>query len=275
MAVSTGRRVAAAPGGTRFVEPCWTRVAPGESPERLASAAGGYRCQMGKIVKFTLLGGAFGAGYTAYKAFRRDETIDQMMNEAAKVGAEAAAAGAGVGLLLSLRGRSKRKRKAARHAAMEAFRAASMTAVTLPVKDVAQLGRKKARKAAKAAEKAGKRARKRATAKTHAALEIPRHTLEDAKKLTRRKTRQARKVAEKARKTGEKRARRAAAVSQDKARDAADVTRRKAKDAAAVARGKASDVAEGARERAARAATAHASTGNGSHGAPPIYVEVA
>ncbi len=43
---------------------------------------------MGKIVKFAFLGGLTGAGYTAYQAYSRDETVDEMMSQAARVAAE-------------------------------------------------------------------------------------------------------------------------------------------------------------------------------------------
>src|SRR2546421_5169552 len=62
---------------------------------------------MGKMLKYALLGAAAGAGYSALQAYRRDEPVDVLASQAAKVAGEAAAAGAVLGLLAGRRAKKK------------------------------------------------------------------------------------------------------------------------------------------------------------------------
>src|SRR5437763_668379 len=63
---------------------------------------------MAKIVKYAVLGAGVGAGYAAVQAYRRDEPIDVLANQAGRVAAEGAAVGVVAALLLGRR----KKRKA-------------------------------------------------------------------------------------------------------------------------------------------------------------------
>ena len=58
---------------------------------------------MAKIVKFAVLGAGVGAGYAAVQAYRRDEPLDVLANQAGKVAAEGAAVGVVTALLLGRR----------------------------------------------------------------------------------------------------------------------------------------------------------------------------
>ncbi|HSH23621.1 MAG TPA: hypothetical protein VK975_06125, partial [Acidimicrobiales bacterium] len=75
---------------------------------------------MRRILKFAFLAGIVGAACSLYQAWSRDETVDQMMGRAAKVGAEAAAAGATVGVLFGFRASRRRKKQARQAAALAA-----------------------------------------------------------------------------------------------------------------------------------------------------------
>jgi hypothetical protein len=180
---------------------------------------------MGKILKGVLLGGAVGAGIAAVQSLRRDDPTDQVLERAAKAGAEAAVVGGVVAFVLDRRARRKRGPTVGEALRERNFAAAAAAAKPV-VEHAIELAKERAERAADAAkprvEHAAEVAKERATAAAEAAKPRVEH---------------------------------AAEVALDKARPAvervADAARPRVEHATEVARERAHQAADAARERLA------------------------
>jgi hypothetical protein len=144
---------------------------------------------MGKILKGVLLGGVVGAGIAGVQSLRRDDPTDQVLERAAKAGAEAAVVGGIVALVLDRRAR----RKVRRLTVAEALRERTFTAAALAARPVVEhaleVARDRAERAAEAAkpkvEHAAEVARERAVAAAEAAKPRVEHAAEVARERAR------------------------------------------------------------------------------------------
>src|SRR3954447_11993280 len=166
---------------------------------------------MAKMVKYALIGATVGAGYSAVQAYRRDEPVDVLASQAAKVAGEAAAAGAVIGLLVGRRAKKKAGRKGGGQLGRKGLKLAASAEAAGLVGKAGKAGKRARKQAAKKAEQGRRAARMaRKGAKVTAAKEgvklstVPIRAVHDAAEA-------ARPIAE-----------RAAEVARDRAIDMAD-----------------------------------------------------
>jgi colicin import membrane protein len=224
---------------------------------------------MSKMVKFAVLGATVGAGYTAVQAYRRDEPMDVLASQAAKVGAEAALAGAVLGLLIGRRSKSKKAKKADRQLVGKALRTAAAAELAHDVKGRAsKAGHKAARKGRRAAMKAeraaymaavkeGAKLSHAARAAVHSAAEATKERASDAAVAARphveHAARATREAALSAAETARPHVEQAARVAMDRAIDLTDQARPHVERLAESAREKAYDFTSRAIEASAAA----------------------
>ena len=177
---------------------------------------------MGKILKGVLLGGAVGAGIAGVQALRRDDPTDQVIERAAKAGAEAAGVGGIVAFVLDRRARRKVRSLTVGEALRERNFAAAAIAAKPVVEHALEIAKERAERAAEAAKPHVEHAAEVAKERAKAGAEAARPTVE--------------RVAEAARPHVE---------------HAGEVARERATAAGELARERASAAAEAARERLA------------------------
>ena len=115
-------------------------------------AAVGYGAAMGKILKGVLLGGAVGAGIAGVQAVRRDDPTDQVIERAAKAGAEAAVVGGIVAFVLDRRARRRVRSMTVGEALRERNFAAAAIAAKPVVEHALEIAKERAERAAEAAK---------------------------------------------------------------------------------------------------------------------------
>jgi len=107
---------------------------------------------MGKILKGVLLGGAVGAGIAGVQAMRRDDPTDQVIERAAKAGAEAAVVGGIVAFVLDRRARRRVRSLTVGEALRERNFAAAAIAAKPVVEHALEIAKERAERAAEAAK---------------------------------------------------------------------------------------------------------------------------
>ena len=216
---------------------------------------------MAKVLKYALIGGAAGFGYSAVQGLRSDEPTEEIMANAAKFGGGVAAAGAVVGLFASRRARRKDRRTRA----VDALKAGSIVEaarIARPAVEAAlETARARASEAAEAARPRIEHAAEVARERASEAADAARPRVEKAVKQTRK---QAKKAAKDARPRYEK------AVKQS--RRQMKKTRKQAEKTAAQARERARETGKKAAERSRELV---ASASESMNGREPIVVKVA
>ena len=149
---------------------------------------------MGKALKYAVLFGVAGAGYSAVQATRRDEDSDLVVTNAMKTGGQAALAGLAVGLVAGRRSKRKAKKQALKAAAkggafLEAARFARPVVETAleAMASAADAARPKLEHAADVARPKVEHAAKVAKDKAEHAADVARPKVEHAAKLAKTK----------------------------------------------------------------------------------------
>ena len=141
-------------------------------------SAVGYGAAMGKILKGVLLGGAVGAGIAGVQAMRRDDPTDQVIERAAKAGAEAAVVGGIVAFVLDRRARRRVRSMTVGEALRERNFAAAAIAAKPVVEHALEIAKERAERAAEAAKPRVEHAAEVAKERASAAAEAARPTVE-------------------------------------------------------------------------------------------------
>ena len=180
---------------------------------------------MGKILKGVLLGGAVGAGIAGVQALRRDEPTDQVLERAAKAGAEAAVVGGVVAFVLDRRARRKIRKLTVAEALRERNFAAAALAAKPVVEHALEIAKERAERAADVAKPRVEHAAELARERASAAAEAAKPRVEHAAEVAREKARPAvERVTEAARPHVEH----ASEVARERATAATDLARERA-----------------------------------------------